>query len=257
MADVVLDVFFAKELAKAKANGTAPAKGTPEREALERAAKRVDPSGAIQKAAKTDYRARVNRGTAAADPLSDARFAARLAQTYSPVASVAVKARAEHDPGLASDIARLEALRAATRLELAARLPASVVKQLGDLNSDAMNDPTLTDECPACTGTGLVGQSPCQLCEGLGLVLVAAPDDDDEIAAAVAKARAIKQLARKLVKLAGPDAQKMAKSATGTLTLVTDSKRAKGLGQRDLAALRVVAAKALGVKPDHLKIVVQ
>ena len=49
----------------------------------------------------------------------------------------------------------------------------------------------------------------------------------------------------------------MAKSATGTLTLVTDSKRAKGLGQRDLAALRVVAAKALGVKPDHLKIVVQ
>ncbi len=256
MADPILDVFFARQLAEGKASKTAPAKGTPQREAMERAAKRVDPSGAIAKEIRTDYRARVNRGTAAADPLSDARFAARLRQTYSPVASVAVKERARHDPGLASDIARLESLRAATRLELAARLPASVVKQLSDLSSAAMNDPTLTDQCPTCTGTGLVGQSPCAQCEGLGLVVVS-PDDLDEIAAAVAKARAIKQLARKLVKLAGPDAEKMAKSATGTLTLVTDSKRAKGLGQRDLAALRVVAAKALGVKPDHLKIVVQ
>ena len=207
MADVVLDVFFAKELAKAKANGTAPAghAGAGSARTCSQAGRPVrrHPEGGQDRLPSP-----CQPRTAAADPLSDARFAARLAQTYSPVASVAVKARAEHDPGLASDIARLEALRAATRLELAARLPASVVKQLGDLNSDAMNDPTLTDECPACTGTGLVGQSPCQLCEGLGLVLVAAPDDDDEIAAAVAEARAIKQLARKLVKLAGPDARR-------------------------------------------------
>jgi hypothetical protein len=264
MADPIIDVALAKSLAESKASGTAPPKGTPEGDALRRAAKRVDPGGRIAKAGKADYAARANRGTTDADRLSDMRTAARIRRAFSPVATVAAKANAaKSDPALAANIAAAESTRAATRAELVRGLPASAAKAMSGMNSQ-----TETDECPTCQGAGYVtpatlasGLTPsadaCGTCGGMGLIATPSPDSDDEIAAAVNAAKAIKRLARKLVKLAGPDGAKVAKGATGTLTLAVESKRAAKLSPREAAAFRRAAAKALGIPADRLKVTVQ
>jgi hypothetical protein len=264
MADPLIDIALAKQLAESRAAGVAPAKGTPEGDALRRAAKRVDPRGAIAKAGKADYRARSGYGTTDGDRLTDARIAARIRRAFSPVATEAAAANAaKYDPAFAANIAAAEAVRAATRGELVRALPGSAAKAMSGMNSQSE-----VDECPTCQGagyieplatvTGLVPSAdPCPACQGIGIIPSADPDDDDAVAAAVAKAREIRSLAKKLVKLAGPDGAKVAKGATGTLTLAVESKRAKRLGQRDLAALRVHAAKALGIPADRLTVVVK
>jgi hypothetical protein len=73
----------------------------------------------------------------------------------------------------------------------------------------------------------------------------------------VAQARDIRRLAKKLVKLAGPDGAKVAKGATGVLTLATDSKKAAALSPRESAALRRAVAKALGVPVTRLQVKTQ
>ena len=262
--DPIIDVALAKEYAQAKASGQLPPKGSPERAALKRASRRVDPGARIAKAAKADYTARTT------DKLSDLRLAAKVHQAFSPVASAAVKERAKSDPALANTIANIERLPAATRAELTRRLPASASKALADIagartpgrrgsSVDSGTDDDDVDTCPACTGLGyLPGTAvPCGSCEGLGLILAPDPDDDDAIAQAVAKAREIETLAKKLVKLAGPDASTMAKAATGTLTLATDSKKAAKLSPRQRQILRREAAKRLGIPADRLTVKVQ
>ena len=78
--DQIMDVALARQLAEARAAGVAPPKGSPEGDALRRAAKRVDPRGAIAKAGKADYRARSGYGTTDSDRLTDARLAARSSE---------------------------------------------------------------------------------------------------------------------------------------------------------------------------------
>ena len=91
----------------------------------------------------------------------------------------------------------------------------------------------------------------------MGLIATPDPDDLDEIAKAEWQARDIRRLAKKLVKLAGPDGAKVAKGATGTLTLATDSKKAAALSPRESAALRRAVAKALGVPVTRLQVKIQ
>jgi hypothetical protein len=268
--DPIIDVALAKEYAQAKASGQLPPKGSPERAALKRASRRVDPGARIAKAAKADYAARTNAGTTDADKLSDLRLAARVRQAFSPVASKAVRERAAHDPVLASTIANIERVRAATRAELTRRLPASATKALADIagartpgrrgsSVDSGTDDDDVDTCPACTGLGyLPGTAiPCGSCEGLGLVLAPSPDDDDAIAQAVTKARQIESLAKKLVKMAGPDARTMAKAAGELRLRSVDDKRVKRLSPHDLVALRRSVAKTLGIPADRLTVTVQ
>ncbi|MGD0894550.1 MAG: hypothetical protein ABSA08_00785 [Acidimicrobiales bacterium] len=265
--DPIIDVALAKEYAQAKASGQLPPKGSPERAALKRASRRVDPGARIAKAAKADYAARTNAGTTDADKLSDLRLAARVRQAFSPVASKAVRERAAHDPVLANTIANIERVRAATRAELTRRLPASASKALADIagartpgrrgsSVDSGSDDDDVDTCPACTGLGyLPGTAiPCGSCEGLGLILAPDPDDDDEIAQAVQKAQEIKRLAKRLVKSAGPDAKVMAKGSSKSLTLATDSTRVAKLSPSEAAAFRRAAAKALGVDPSRVTV---
>jgi hypothetical protein len=264
MADSIIDTVLAKSLAEAKASGQAPPKGSPERLALERAARRVDPKGAIQKEIRAGYRARVNRGTSGSDPLTDARLAARIRRAFSPVASQAAKERAaKSDPALAANIAAAESTRAATRAELVRALPTQAAKAIADMSSE-----TETDLCPTCQGAGYIepatlasgltpSADPCGTCGGMGLIPTPDPDDLDEIAKAVAQARDIRRLAKKLVKLAGPDGAKVAKGATGVLTLATDSKKAAALSPRESAALRRAVAKALGVPVTRLQVKTQ
>ena len=93
----------------------APPKGSPEGDALRRAAKRVDPRGAIAKAGKADYRARSGYGTTDSDRLTDARLAARIQQDFWLDASRRSKnSPAEHDPALKHSIRSAEAVRAET-----------------------------------------------------------------------------------------------------------------------------------------------
>jgi hypothetical protein len=254
MADSIIDTSLARALAEGKASGTAPAKGTPEGDALRRAAKRVDPKGAIQKEIRADYRARSAYGTADADRLTDARIAARIQRAFSPAASAAVKERAKSDPVLANTIANIEGPRAAIRAELARVLPTQAAKAIADMDSGTGDDDVNT--CPLCGGTGEAPTATtCLACEGLGVVLP--PDSDDEIAAAIAQARSIKRLAKRLVKKAGPDASVMAKGTAPLILSVTDSKRAAKLSPREAAAFRRAAAKALGVPAERLTVKVQ
>lgn len=270
MPDPIIDASLAKQFAEAKASGQLPPKGSPERAALKRASRRVDPDSRLAKAAKSEYTARVNAGSTDADKLSDLRLAARVRQAFSPVASAAVKERAKSDPALANTIANIERLRAATRAELTRRLPASASKALADLAAartpgrrgssvDSGTGDDDVDECPACTGLGyLPGTAiPCGSCEGLGLVLAPSPDDDDAIAQAVTKARQIESLAKKLVKMAGPDARTMAKAAGELRLRSVDDKRVQRLSPHDLAALRRSVAKTLGIPADRLTVTVQ
>ncbi len=259
--DQIMDVALARQLAEARAAGVAPPKGSPEGDALRRAAKRVDPRGAIAKAGKADYRARSGYGTTDSDRLTDARLAARIQRAFSPVASAAVKERAEHDPALKHNIRSAEAVRAILRDQITSALPATASKAIAGSQSEV-------DECPVCGGAGFVtpatlasGLTPsagaCGTCGGMGLIATPDPDDLDEIAKAVAQARDIRRLAKKLVKLAGPDGAKVAKGATGTLTLATDSKKAAALSPRESAALRRAVAKALGVPVTRLQVKIQ
>jgi hypothetical protein len=267
--DPIIDTYLARSLGEAKASGAAPPKGSPERLALERAAKRVDPKGAIQKEIRADYQERVNRGTSGSDPLTDARIAARIRRAFSPVASAAVKERAaKSDPALAANIAAAESTRAATRAELVRALPTQAAKAIADMSSE-----TETDLCPVCEGKGYVdpvatvdgltpAANPCLGCEGLGLVPTPDPDDDNAVAAAVAKARDIRRLARKLVKKAGGrDARTMAKSSAaaghGTVLAIDESRKAKALSPRERQILRREAAKRLGIPADRLTVKVQ
>jgi hypothetical protein len=269
MADSIIDTSLARALAEAKASGVAPAKGTPEGDALRRAAKRVDPRGAIAKAAKADYRARSGYGTTDADRLTDARIATRVRRAFSPVATEAAKANAaKYDPALAGNIAAVESTRAATRAELVRGLPATASKAIADMNSQSE-----VDECPLCAGAGFVepatlasGLTPsadaCGTCGGMGLIATPSPDSDDEIAAAVSKARSIKKLAKRLVRKAGgPDARTMAKSSAaaghGTVLAIDESRKAKALSPRERQILRREAAKRLGIPAGSLKVEVR